>query len=112
LAFSTVSLELKYFASSLTVHLTEGLNGRLPNQDLITSAGRIAQWTGQTPIIIYDHVETAEPIKKPSFLPPVFDKIFSHPLMKTYAYRAKNVVRHAQYEGLNRASGVHGLFHK
>ncbi|KAG8907402.1 Glycosyl phosphatidyl inositol protein transamidase complex subunit [Tulasnella sp. 403] len=83
----------------------EGLNGRLPNQDLLNSVVQITGYTGVVPTILYDNIESSLPI---SLLGPLGDD----PEVKTYFHRASNVKRHWQYEGLNRASGVHGLFHK
>ncbi|TEB26622.1 Gaa1-domain-containing protein [Coprinellus micaceus] len=35
----------------------EGLNGRLPNQDLINSFERISRFTGGVPVVLYDHAK-------------------------------------------------------
>lgn len=91
----------------------EGLNGRLPNQDLMNSVVRIAGSNG-VPTILYDNIETSASYTVPRWLAdlPLFGEWTKHPLFKNYLFRASNVKRHVQYEGLNRGSGVHGLFHK
>lgn len=91
----------------------EGLNGRLPNQDLMNSVVRIAGSNG-VPTILYDNIESSASYAVPSWLGdlPLLGKWTKHWLFKNYLFRASNVKRHVQYEGLNRGSGVHGLFHK
>ncbi|KAG8926231.1 Glycosyl phosphatidyl inositol protein transamidase complex subunit [Tulasnella sp. 417] len=91
----------------------EGLNGRLPNQDLMNSVVRIAGTTG-VPTILYDNIESSASYTVPNWLAnlPLLGKWTKHWMFKNYLFRASNVKRHVQYEGLNRGSGVHGLFHK
>src|SRR6266404_513882 len=94
----------------------EGLNGRLPNQDLVNSFSFISQHTGGVPVLLYDHYEPSEypgreQIQRlyPSWLP---DWIRKHEAVIDYGYRAKNILRHFTYQAKGRASGVHGLFHQ
>ncbi|KAH9035501.1 Gaa1-like protein [Lactarius pseudohatsudake] len=94
----------------------EGLNGRLPNQDLINSFRVISQHTGSVPVLLYDHYEPSEfPGREqirsffPSWLP---DWIREHEDVIEYGYRAKNILRHFVYQAKGRASGAHGLFHQ
>ncbi|KAG8960304.1 Glycosyl phosphatidyl inositol protein transamidase complex subunit [Tulasnella sp. 419] len=91
----------------------EGLNGRLPNQDLMNSAVHIATSTGGTPVVLYDHIETSYQRPPPTwYMPSILSHWLGHYKMRSYIYRLFNVKRYVQYQGLNRASGVHGLFHK
>ncbi|KAJ3545014.1 hypothetical protein NM688_g5678 [Phlebia brevispora] len=92
----------------------EGLNGRLPNQDLINSFERIARHTGGVPVTVYDHIDHHEspegtlrllPQWVPSFIKDSED-------VKEYIDRARNVLRHVGYQARGRASGVHGLLHQ
>ncbi|KAA1469453.1 Gaa1-domain-containing protein [Dentipellis sp. KUC8613] len=94
----------------------EGLNGRLPNQDLINSFRLISQHTGGVPILLYDHREPTDfPGRQeilnwlPSWVP---KGIAEQPDVMEYAYRAKNIVRHAKHQARGTASGVHGLLHQ
>ncbi|KAH8989189.1 Gaa1-like protein [Lactarius hatsudake] len=94
----------------------EGLNGRLPNQDLINSFRVISQHTGGVPVLLYDHYEPSEfPGREqigsffPSWLP---NWIREHEDVIQYGYRAKNTLRHFVYQAKGRASGAHGLFHQ
>lgn len=82
----------------------EGLNGRLPNQDLFNSFERIARFTGGVPVTIYDHFDLRDQSPKKS--------IYDISEVRSYLYQAKNVVRHLQYQTTGRGSGVHGLFHQ
>ncbi|KIP12246.1 hypothetical protein PHLGIDRAFT_21074 [Phlebiopsis gigantea 11061_1 CR5-6] len=92
----------------------EGLNGRLPNQDLINSVQRIAQYTGGVPMLVYDHKGYNElPNQESAFLPRWLpDGLRQTPEAQEYAYRAENVVRHVGFQARGRASGVHGLLHQ
>ena len=92
----------------------EGLNGRLPNQDLINSVQHIARYTGGVPVLVYDHKEYNElPEQEMAFLPPWLpDGLRQSTEAKEYAYRAENIVRHVGYQARGRASGVHGLLHQ
>lgn len=87
----------------------EGINGRLPNQDLLNSFQRIAR--RDVPVVLYDHLDTREHSTLPS-LPSWLPNSLRNDATQAYAYQAKNVVRHLGYQTLGRPSGVHGLFHQ
>ncbi|EIW85104.1 Gaa1-like GPI transamidase component [Coniophora puteana RWD-64-598 SS2] len=94
----------------------EGLNGRLPNQDLINSLALISAYTGGVPVTVYDHIEPRENLELwdqttiiPHWVPAA---LRHHPALVEYAYRARNIIRHVSFQARGRASGVHGLFHK
>ncbi|KAF7338129.1 hypothetical protein MVEN_02037700 [Mycena venus] len=84
----------------------EGINGRLPNQDLLNSFHHISKWTGGVPVLLYDHLDSPQS-DIPSWIPSNF-----HQEIREYRYRAKNVLRHIGYQARGRGSGVHGLFHQ
>lgn len=84
----------------------EGLNGRLPNQDLINSFQLISRFTGGVPVFVYDHSDSRE---LPVWLPGVLEHVNG---INEYAYRAKNILRHVGYQARGKASGVHGLLHQ
>jgi len=87
----------------------EGLNGRLPNQDLINSFQRISQYTGGVPMFVYDHQDSEDGLDLPSWTP---GSIRDSDQWKEYSRRAKNIVRHVGYQARGQASGVHGLLHQ
>lgn len=89
----------------------EGLNGRLPNQDLINSFTRIAGKIGNTPVTMYDHLSTKDSGVEilPSWIP---DTIRHNPEVSSYVHQARNVLRHVKYSARGRGSGVHGIFHQ
>ncbi|KAG8853525.1 Glycosyl phosphatidyl inositol protein transamidase complex subunit [Tulasnella sp. 330] len=114
-----------FYGSSTIAHLyhrirtaypiaAEGLNGRLPNQDLMNSAAHIASMSGGVPITLYDTVETTGSSNVPKWLKslPFIQDLLERHEARNYFYRASNVKRHASYAMFNRASGVHGLFHR
>ncbi|KAJ6502346.1 Gaa1-like protein [Mycena sanguinolenta] len=84
----------------------EGINGRLPNQDLLNSFHHISRWTGSVPVLMYDHLDSPQS-HVPSWIPSSF-----HQEIRQYNYRSKNVFRHIGYQARGRGSGVHGLFHQ
>ncbi|KJA27463.1 hypothetical protein HYPSUDRAFT_131080 [Hypholoma sublateritium FD-334 SS-4] len=84
----------------------EGLNGRLPNQDLMNSFARVALYTVGIPVVLYDHVESNE---TPSWLYNTLRKI---PGFTSYLLQARNVARHLQYQVTGQGSGIHGIFHR
>lgn len=94
--------------------LLEGLNGRLPNQDLINSFQRIAYHTGSVPVTVYDHVDHHEfPEATLDIIPKwVPISIKQSEDVKEYADRARNILRHVGYQARGRANGVHGLLHQ
>ncbi|KAI0079873.1 Gaa1-domain-containing protein [Panus rudis PR-1116 ss-1] len=94
----------------------EGLNGRLPNQDLINSFSLISIYTGNVPVLLYDHRDPREvPHLEsqfsiiPSWVPP---SIRRQDAVREYGFRAKNILRHVGYQARGQASGVHGLLHR
>jgi GPI-anchor transamidase subunit GAA1 len=72
------------------------MNARLPNQDLLNSIQIIAQWTGQAPVLLYDHSTPHHDASK----------------LQKYESKAINVLKHVGYQTFGRPSGVHGLFHQ
>ncbi|KAH8107140.1 Gaa1-domain-containing protein [Cristinia sonorae] len=113
-----VALNIDYPGHSFS-HLGvffEGINGRLPNQDLYNSFHIIARHTGGVPVALYDHLDSREhpyipsdTSDIPSWVPPV---IKNQPSVREYAYRTNNILRHVGYQARGRASGVHGLLHR
>ncbi|KAJ7685379.1 Gaa1-domain-containing protein [Mycena polygramma] len=84
----------------------EGINGRLPNQDLLNSFQHISKWTGGVPVLVYDHLDSPQN-EIPSWIPGAYREEF-----REYSYRSKNVLRHIGYQARGKGSGVHGLFHQ
>ncbi|KAF8077824.1 Gaa1-like protein [Lyophyllum atratum] len=83
----------------------EGINGRLPNQDLLNSFQRIARSgdVGGVPVVIYDHLDIRdqpEASSLPALIPSFLRK------------ERRNVIRHFGYQARGRPSGVHGLYHQ
>ena len=95
---------------------TEGLNGRLPNQDLINSFRVISHHTGGVPVVLYDQVEPSEFPGHQNILQTIPQWVPKAVAERSdvieYAYRAKNVLRHVGYQARGRTSGVHGLLHQ
>ena len=91
--------------------IPEGVNARLPNQDLLNSIQMIAQWTGQVPVVIYDH-----PIRRYSWISSIVSlwssKTFDPSKLQNYESKAINILKHMGYQAFGRPSGVHGLFHQ
>lgn len=90
---------------------TEGLNGRLPNQDLINSLRLISHYTGGVPLVLYDHLEMHEAPQR-SLLENAPNFMKRSPQLRGFEYRARNVKRHVSYQARGRPSGAHGLFHR
>lgn len=94
----------------------EGLNGRLPNQDLINSFRLVSTYTGGVPVLLYDHRDPREvPHLEsqlsiiPSWLPEFIKK---QDAVKEYGFRAKNILKHVGYQARGQTNGVHGLLHR
>ncbi|EJU05177.1 hypothetical protein DACRYDRAFT_103672 [Dacryopinax primogenitus] len=98
----------------------EGLNGRLPNQDLFVCAQVIARWTGGVPVILHNTLDELRPdIPMPDWLQWsgaagnwVWREIVNRRALKEWEYRAGNVAEQAGWMATGRASGVHGVFHQ
>ncbi|KAI0362074.1 Gaa1-domain-containing protein [Trametes cingulata] len=91
----------------------EGLNGRLPNQDLLNSVSLISRYTVGVPVLVYDHIDPRDDHNQPSLLPSWLpEPLKANGDVQEYASRARNVYRHMNYQARGAASGVHGLFHQ
>ncbi|KAF4614468.1 hypothetical protein D9613_002688 [Agrocybe pediades] len=90
----------------------EGLNGRLPNQDLFNSLNRIARYTAGVPVVLYDHLDPREDSAADVSFSRVPSFLYNIQFVKSYLYQARNVLRHFGYQYNGRGSGVHGLFHQ
>lgn len=75
----------------------EGTNGRLPNQDVINTVSRVAQYTGQVPLRYHDILD--EPLHGIAWL-------------GKYLLGAKHLLHHFAYAALGRASAGHGSLAK
>ncbi|KAF9218285.1 hypothetical protein BS17DRAFT_811744, partial [Gyrodon lividus] len=89
----------------------EGLNGRLPNQDLTNSLRLISHYTGGVPLVLYDHFE-AHDAPQSSLLANAPEFVRQSPQLRELEYRVRNVKRHVSYQARGRPSGAHGLFHR
>ncbi|KAL1710108.1 Gaa1-like protein [Schizophyllum commune] len=108
----------------------EGLNGRLPNQDLLNSIFRIARNTVGVPVILYDYKDTFRfeqwtielasedsllgrlglgKIEMKNWVP---KSVRLNPAARAYATKARHILRHFGYQARGRASGAHGLLHQ
>ncbi|KAH7889395.1 Gaa1-like protein [Phlebopus sp. FC_14] len=111
------SLNIDYSSHSFS-HIGlffEGLNGRLPNQDLLNSVRLISHYTGGVPMVIYDYLEEHETLfssENTRFMPKMLDFIRQSPQLSALQHRARNVVRHVSYQSRGEPSGAHGLFHR
>ena len=95
---------------------SEGLNGRLPNQDLVNSFQRIARYTAQVPVVLYDHID---PMDDPAVRQTLSNKLAwihgglgGNELVLGYAHAAQNIIRHVYYQARGQPSGTHGLFNR
>ncbi|ELU44818.1 GPI-anchor transamidase [Rhizoctonia solani AG-1 IA] len=98
--------------------LDQGLNGRLPNQDLLNSVLNIARYSNGVSVLAYDaldHLRTDHPYDFGprtaalwNYLPKVARKMLNDPNMKTFENRAGIVSRSIAWQASGRASGVHG----
>lgn len=88
---------------------SEGLNGRLPNQDMMNSFTLISEWYG-CPVTLYNTPTSHPPFHRLQSILPKFIKDL--PQVQDYLKKARNILRHASYQSLGKASGVHGLFHQ
>ncbi|KIJ69020.1 hypothetical protein HYDPIDRAFT_172515 [Hydnomerulius pinastri MD-312] len=91
----------------------EGLNGRLPNQDLINSLRLISHYTGGVPLVLYDHTHIPESSSSSLLSAPWVPEFVSRsPQLREFEARARNVGRHVGYQIKGSGSGAHGLFHR
>lgn len=80
----------------------EGLNGRLPNQDIPNTLAHVGRWAGGVEMRLHnvDDDLGAEVNKKvPEWA-------------REYALAARHLWEHAKFAGLGRASGAHGVLAK
>ncbi|MBW0479350.1 hypothetical protein O181_019065 [Austropuccinia psidii MF-1] len=78
----------------------EGINGQLPNLDLINSVAHIVRWTGTCPVTIHD--QPLEP-NYPSYLP-------NQPKLRDYLQASRTIIRQMTYGLMGTPSGPEGLF--
>ena len=92
----------------------EGLNGRLPNQDLLNCFQLISRHTGGVPVTVYDHIDHHEFPEAPlAYLPRWTPRaVKESEEVREYIDRARNIVRHVGYQARGAPSGVHGLLHQ
>ena len=74
----------------------DGINGRLPNMDLVNSAAHVAKWVGGVPVKLHN-VSFAEPDA-------------ATPMTDRYIQRAKGLLQQLDYGVSTRPSGPEGLF--
>lgn len=100
----------------------EGLNGRLPNQDLINSALKIARETNGVAVLAYDtldYLRTDYPWDCAPwvrtlwpYVPKPVQRLINNPNTKLFENRSGVIARGMAWQASGRPSGVHGLFHQ
>jgi glycosylphosphatidylinositol transamidase len=90
----------------------EGLNGRLPNQDIPNAIAHVGKWAGGVDVRL--HNVEAEP---PGWLGPWTawlgeSRADLRGMAGKYAVGARHLWEHARYMALGRASGAHGVMAK
>ncbi|EJD54545.1 Gaa1-domain-containing protein [Auricularia subglabra TFB-10046 SS5] len=83
----------------------EGLNGRLPNLDLMNTTHR-----GGVSLVLHDDAEL--PLSPPAQYGQHDWGILLAKDIGAYLQRAKHILRYFSYHVVGRPSGVHGLFHQ
>lgn len=83
----------------------EGLNGRLPNLDLMNTTHR-----GGVPLVLHDDVES--PFSPPTHAGQDHWRVLVAKEIHAYIQRARHLLRYFSYHVVGRPSGVHGLFHQ
>ncbi|WAQ89314.1 hypothetical protein PtA15_11A1 [Puccinia triticina] len=78
----------------------EGINGQLPNLDLINTVAHIVRWTGSSPVTIHD--EPLEP-SYPSYVP-------DHPEVLKYLQAGQTIIKQMSHGIVGSPSGPEGLF--
>lgn len=96
------------FLNAYFMMVLEGLNGRLPNQDLLNSFNIISSNTGGTKVILYDSLQDGMELPLPAWL----SDIVGSDSWRDYMVQARNILKHVSYQAFGRASGIHGLFHR
>lgn len=81
----------------------EGVNGALPNQDLINTVAHISQYTAGAPVRL--HSVSADLENDSAVIP-----FIPHDVTRKYARNARHLVEELQYASLGNFSGAHGLF--
>lgn len=81
----------------------EGINGALPNQDLVNTVAHISQYTAGAPVRL--HSVSADLPDLSVRVPFVPQEVTSK-----YARNARHLVEDLRYAGLGNYSGAHGLF--
>jgi glycosylphosphatidylinositol transamidase len=78
---------------------TDGVNGRLPNLDVVHGAAHIAKWVGGVPVRLHNqtHMEA------------LAEESFANDLER-YQQRAKGVLQQVAYSATTLPSGAEGLF--
>lgn len=96
--FTTVSLlkSARYQYTNVTL-LVDGINGRIPNSDLVTAAVHISRWVGGVPVRLHNL----------TYLEPYSEE---HTSMSRYLQRAKGLLEQASYGASTLPSGPEGLF--
>lgn len=90
----------------------EGLNGRLPNQDLLNSFHIISRNSG-VPVLLYDNYDPGDSNwRDPLPLLWLPSALRNNWRVKDYVYRARNLLRHVSYQARGHPSGIHGLLHQ
>jgi glycosylphosphatidylinositol transamidase len=91
----------------------EGLNGRLPNQDLLNSFHIISGNTGGVPVLLYDnHNPKDGNWRDPLVISWLPGALRNNERVKDYVYRARNLLSHFSYQARGHPSGIHGLLHQ
>lgn len=85
----------------------EGLNGRLPNQDVPNTIAHVGKWAGGVEMRLHDVPEEA-----PEWVRSIPGREDVRGMVGRYVVGARHLWTHAGYMALGRASGAHGVMAK
>jgi len=106
------------FKRSLIASLTdffcalEGVNGVLPNQDLLNAVYNVGRYTGGVPVQLHSVSDNLDQIAVPSWIPSAFREWIKLSAVTKYYRGFRHLSKHFSYAALGTPAGAHGTFAK
>ena len=90
----------------------EGVNGVLPNQDLLNAICNIARWTGGVPVQYHSVSDELNAPALPRWLPSTLRDFATMPAITKYFRSWRHLKQHFAYAAVGKPAGSHGTFAK
>jgi glycosylphosphatidylinositol transamidase len=108
----TFSTSITHSKNAHLVTTLEGVNGVLPNQDLLNAIYNIARYTAGVPVQYHSISDNLASPALPTWTPSPLRKFAESPAFTKYYRGVRHLRKHFSHAAIGKPAGAHGTFAK